>query len=294
MTALALFDPGEAKRDRPRITAALEDVFPSLSVAAAAEPGQAARRVRAALHDGHLDIIAVGGDRLINAALNGFFERGHPVAPEAVLGFIGIESDIGRGFGIAPGWQAGIAHLRQAHIRKVDIGRVACLSAAGEPVTRCFLGAASFGLSARIAARKGSARFALARQLHILAALAGWHECRVRLIAPGSGGYDEIAGIASVTVANARYGGGAELAPDARPNDGLFDLVVTGGGRAAMARALMSGAPPEGARRLRTARLMAAPTLDTDGPVPVETDGDYAGVLPATFEIYPNAINLRV
>ena len=48
------------------------------------------------------------------------------------------------------------------------------------------------------------------------------------------------------------------------------------------------------ARLLRTTRLTAAPTLDTDGPVWVETDGENAGVLPASFEIYPNAINLRV
>jgi diacylglycerol kinase family enzyme len=44
---------------------------------------------------------------------------------------------------------------------------------------------------------------------------------------------------------------------------------------------------------LRSARLTAAPTLDTHGAVDVETDGESAGVLPATFEIYPTAINLR-
>jgi diacylglycerol kinase family enzyme len=47
-------------------------------------------------------------------------------------------------------------------------------------------------------------------------------------------------------------------------------------------------------RLMRAARLTAAPTLDTKGAVDVETDGESAGVLPATFEIYPVAINLRV
>ena len=47
------------------------------------------------------------------------------------------------------------------------------------------------------------------------------------------------------------------------------------------------------ARTLRATRLTAAPTLDTRGAVDVETDGESAGVLPATFEIYPVAINLR-
>jgi diacylglycerol kinase family enzyme len=81
-------------------------------------------------------------------------------------------------------------------------------------------------------------------------------------------GYDEIAGIASVGLS---------------PANGLFNMVVRDG----LNR-------PETDRRLRASRLTAAPTLDTQGAVDVETDGESAGVLPATFEIYPVAINLRV
>ena len=88
---------------------------------------------------------------------------------------------------------------------------------------------------------------------------------RVRLMANG---YDEIAGIASVSL---------------KPSEGLFDLVVQDG----LNRA-------DTARTLRAARLTAAPTLDTKGAVDIETDGESAGVLPATFEIYPVAINLRI
>ena len=82
-----------------------------------------------------------------------------------------------------------------------------------------------------------------------------------------TGGTDEIAGIASV-----------------RLNVGLaaFDVTVLDGTNRA-----------QNARGLRAARLTAAPTLDTRGAVDVETDGESAGVLPATFEIYPVTINLR-
>ena len=48
------------------------------------------------------------------------------------------------------------------------------------------------------------------------------------------------------------------------------------------------------ARALRTTRLTAAPTLDTHAPVDVETDGESAGILPATFEICPASVNLRI
>ncbi|HEX2760141.1 MAG TPA: hypothetical protein VHM27_06480, partial [Rhizomicrobium sp.] len=149
--------------------------------------------------------------------------------------------------------------------------RVACLSARGEPITRYFLGAASFGLSASVARAVGSARIAplfghrFAYQLHRHLTRLRWRETRVRLMADG---YDEIAGIASVGLS---------------PANGLFNMVVRDG----LNR-------PETDRNLRAARLTAAPTLDTQGAVDVETDGESAGVLPATFEIYPVAINLRV
>src|ERR1043165_10198326 len=177
-------------------------------------PTQAATMVRDALRDGHLEIIAVGGDGTINEALNGFFERGLPVSPDAVFSFVhnGNDSALCRRFGIAPGWQAGVAHLAHARIQKRDVGRVACLSPQGEPVTRYFLGAASFGLSASMARALGRARIArlfghgFARRLHHFLARLRWHETRGRLMAYG---YDEIAGIASVSL---------------QPSNGLFDM----------------------------------------------------------------------
>ncbi|HEY0267350.1 MAG TPA: diacylglycerol kinase family protein [Rhizomicrobium sp.] len=284
MTAFVVFNPnsagGRTGRDWREIEAALERVFPLMSFFVTTAPTQAAHMVRDALRDGHLEIIAVGGDGTINEAVNGFFENGERIAPDAVFSFVhnGHESRLCRKFGVLPGWRAGVAHLKDARIRKIDIGRVSCLSRQGMPVTRYFLGTASFGLTGSIARALGAARIAhlfghgFAARLHRLAALWRWRACRVRLMADG---YDEIAGIASVAAA---------------PRSGQFDLVVTGGAtKGRILRELR-----DGGRRLRSSRLTAAPTLDTNGPVDVETDGESAGVLPATFEIYPGAINLRV
>lgn len=276
MTAFVIFNPnsadGRTGHDWREIEDALEKVFPLMSFFVTSAPGQAAPMVRDALRDGHMEVVAVGGDGTINEALNGFFDRGMAVSPDAVFSFVNNANDsaLCRHFSIAPGWQAGINHLAHARVHKRDVGRVACLSTTGEPVTRYFLGAASFGLSASMARAMGRSRIArllghgFAFRLHRLATGLSWHETRVRLMADG---YDEIAGIASVSLS---------------PAQGLFDLTVLDG----LNRA-------ESARSLRSARLTAAPTLDTKGAVDVETDGESAGVLPATFEIYPTAINLR-
>lgn len=166
MTAFVIFNPNSANgrtgHDWEDIEAALEKVFPLMSFFVTTAPAQAAHMVRDALRDGHMEIIAVGGDGTINEALNGFFERGMAVSPDAVFSFVhsGHDSALCRQLGVLPGWRAGVAHLAHARIHKRDLGRVACLSAEGLPVTRFFLGGASFGLSASTARAFGRARIA--------------------------------------------------------------------------------------------------------------------------------------
>src|SRR3954470_5459758 len=274
MTAFVIFNPnshgGQAGRDWREIEEALERVFPLMSFFVTTAPAQAAHMVRDALQDGHLEIIAVGGDGTINEALNGFFHNGMPMAPDAVFSFVhtGHHRVLCRRFGIPPGWQAVVAHLARARIHKTDVGRVSCLSAEGAPLTRYFLGKASFGLSASMARSIGRARLArlfgprFAARLHGFLTRARWRGTRVRLMADN---YDEIAGIASVSVA---------------PDRGLFDLrFADAAGRA------------DESRSLHTLRLTAAPTLDTAAAVNVECDGESAGILPASFDVYPAAIN---
>ncbi|HEU0095379.1 MAG TPA: diacylglycerol kinase family protein [Rhizomicrobium sp.] len=284
MTAFVVFNPGadggRTGRDWQQIETALEQVFPLLSFFVTTGPTQAARVVRDALRDGHMEIVAVGGEGTINEALNGFFDHGAMVSPEAVFSFVhsGSPGVLSRRFNLTPGWQAGVARLKKARAHKIDIGHVACLGPGGVPVTRFFLGGASFGLSASIARRMGAARIArffgpkFAQWFHARMALWRWRETRIRLMADG---YDEIAGIASVRLA---------------PQSGLFDMAVTDGSAATS----IAKKTVDESRRLRSGHVTAAPTLDTHGPVEVETDGESAGILPATFDIYPGAINLRV
>ena len=150
VTAFVVFNPnsagGRTGRDWQEIEEALEKIFPLMSFFVTTGPAQAASMVRDALRDGHLEIIAVGGDGTINEALNGFFDRGLPVSPDAVFSFVhnGHDSALCRRFGIAPGWQAGVAHLGHARIHKQDVGRVACLSAKGRAGDPLFPGRRQF------------------------------------------------------------------------------------------------------------------------------------------------------
>ena len=303
MTAFVVVNPnaGNTRREWPKIKAALEGAFPLMQVAHSQTRGETARLVRTALKDGHLDIIAVGGDGTINEAVNGFFENGAAVAPDAVFGFVssGRAGDFRRTFGIKPGYEAAIARLKQSRIHRLDVGHVSCLSLKGAPVGRYFVNVASLGLSGRAAAAMNRARLLsiFGPAFHALVALMFSRPQRVRLFTDN--GFDEIAGISDVVVANGRwFGGGLRIAPEAEPGDGLFDIVVMAGASRrrilkALRQARGGAAPAIPLRQVRAAHLTAAPTLDTHGAVYVECDGESVGLLPATFQILPGAINLR-
>jgi diacylglycerol kinase family enzyme len=292
---------GRTGREWPALSAALQTVFPRFSGSPVSARGQAARLVRDALREGHDQIVVVGGDGTVNEAVNGFFEHGVPLAPEAVLNIVqtGMRNDIAHG---RPTGVAAALALRSAPARRRDLGHVSCLTAEGRAVTRFFLNAASFGITGDAARRLNQARIAaffgplFARGVTEAMALAAWDTCRVRLVADH--GFDEIDGISAVAVLNGTgFGGGLMVAPDAEPNDGRFDIAILGGDRKWRIRRMFHGlqrGEKVALRRRRSTRLTAAPTVETRHPVMVETDGEAVGMLPASFEILPGAIRIRI
>ena len=311
MTGFVVVNPrsaaGRTAREWSRIEQALRATYPHMTLAVTRARGDATTLVRQALADGHLEIIAVGGDGTINEAVNGFFDAGGPIAPDAVFGFVtsGTGGDFRKTFGIAPGYEAAITRLKEAPVRAIDVGRISCLSRNGEPVVRYFINIASFGMSGVIVDKVNRARIAklfggtFAFKFHSALGLLGYRDRMVRIRVDGD--YDEIASISTVAVANGQYfGGGMRVAPNAHPDDGLFDVIVMGGAPKSRALAELNQIytgdhlKNPSVRVVRGRKVTAAPVAETRGrAVLIEVDGESAGRLPATFEILPRALNLR-
>jgi len=311
MSAFVVVNPrsanGRTGREWRAIEAALGPAYPHMSVAFTRARREATQLVRNALREGHHEIIAIGGDGTINEAVNGFFDANGPIAPDAVLGCVtsGTGGDFRKTFGIAAGPGAAITHLKNATVRSIDVGRLSCLTREGQPQIRYFANIASFGLSGAVVDSVNRARIAklfggsFAFAFHSALDMLTFKDPVVRIIVDGE--YDEIAGISTVAVANGQYfGGGMRVAPGAVADDGVFDVVIMGGAprprMMADMKLIYTGEHIEmpHVRLLRARKVVAVPVAETRGrPVLIETDGESAGRLPATFEILPRALNLR-
>ena len=119
----------------------------------------------------------------------------------------------------------------------------------------------------------------------------------VAMRASFDGGPPETIPATMVAVANGQFfGGGMWVAPEAQPDDGLFDVTVWSGYRlrdfAVRGRSLYDGShvkhPNTRCLKARTVRLEA------DSPALLDVDGEQPGRLPATMEIRPGALRLKI
>jgi diacylglycerol kinase family enzyme len=112
--------------------------------------------------------------------------------------------------------------------------------------------------------------------------------------------FDEVMTIALVAVANCGYfGGGMRIAPDARFDDGLFDIVIVHDASTLQLMRDMTrvysgahlGSPQ--VRVIRGRSLVAEPEPGPGArPLWIDLDGESPGTLPARFDILPGAIRM--
>jgi YegS/Rv2252/BmrU family lipid kinase len=252
-------------------------------------------------------IIACGGDGTINEVANGIIRSGK----DAELGVLpsGTGGDFRRTLGIPLATRAAAACLRTGKAKLIDAGRVTFQDFSGETVSRYFLNVSSFGLAAAIVGRvksarafdwlpirsvRGRANFAVSTLQEVFGLEAV--TIRVRI----DDGEEKMLQTINFCVANARYfGGGMMIAPDAKLNDGLFDIVNIGD--IGTAKIVLNAYTLYRGTHLHLdevnsslAKKIEVSAAEPGTEIRLETDGELPGRLPATYELVPNALRVRV
>jgi diacylglycerol kinase (ATP) len=210
----------------------------------------------------------------------------------------GTGMDFARSHGIPRKLDAAVDVAREGRVATIDAGRVSYKAWDGSAEEAFFANIASAGMSGAVARRANTTSKALGGRVSFFAALvrvfAGWRNTELRVEA---GGESRSGKMTNLIVANGRYqGGGMLIAPEAEPDDGLFDVLVIGD-ITKRDFVLNVGKIYRGTHlshpKIELLRS-AAVSVDAEVPVPIELDGEQPGTTPARFEVVPGALRLRV
>jgi len=278
----------------PQIASDLRSQFGSFRVLFTKHRGDAAALAGEAARKGAKLIIACGGDGTVSEVANGILSSGK----DAELGILpsGTGGDFRRTLEIPARSRDAAKILRIGRTVRIDVGRVSYIDRNGNDATRYFVGVASCGMSTRVIERVKEDKVSFVTALLKTA----MQNTSVRLVVQLDDTHDRQLTVSNLCVANARYfGGGMKIAPDAKLTDGKFDVVGVGD---LSALQLFTSAPrvylgshlsmPEVSHAL--ARKVNVRSADTRAEVALEIDGELPGRLPATFQIVPEALRVRV
>jgi YegS/Rv2252/BmrU family lipid kinase len=205
----------------------------------------------------------------------------------------GTGQDFGRTYGIPAKFDDAVRVALNGDTRTIDAGRVEYAGGA-----RYFANVSSVGMSGAVAERANRTTKALGGRVTFFYALTcvflAWKNTEVTVTLDDG---ERRGQMHDVIVANGMWhGGGMKLAPGARPDDGLFDVVLIGdvskADFATTAPKLYKGGHVSHPKVevVRSARV----TVTGAEPLPIEADGEQLGTTPATFEVVPGALRVRV
>lgn len=232
----------------------------------------------------HADAIVVaGGDGTVNGSIAALIDAGKPVG---ILPF-GTANDLALTLGIPADPLAAAGIIANGHLRPIDVGKVN---------DAYFLNVASVGLSVNIAKRQDEQ---LKRQWGVFSyvvATVDTLSAAQRFAAKITcGDRSERVLAYQVAVGNGiHYGGGLMVSPDARIDDGLLDVYAI---ETTSIANLIALAP-----KLRNGTLVErddvaffrGPTarIETDKPMPINTDGEVTTKTPAEFSVLAGALKV--
>jgi YegS/Rv2252/BmrU family lipid kinase len=272
---------GRTARLLPGVEAALRGHGIAFRVERTHSIEHARELARSALAAGEV-AAAMGGDGLMGAVAG---ELRHS---EGVLGILpgGRGNDFARKLGVGGDPVAACDVLAEGREQRIDVGDID---------GRAYLGIASSGLDSDAGDLANATRLKLGQLVYVYAtlrAVVAWRPARWEVVIDGRPrsfvGY-------SVAVANSGvFGGGMFLAPEARLDDGLLDVVMI---QDMPKRTLLAALPKvftgahvrEPGIELLQAREVA---FHADRPFNVQADGDAIADLPATVRVQPGALRV--
>jgi len=267
--------------------------------------GDGRRLAREAVTEGFERVVAVGGDGTFSEVVDGVVASGVDVGAVTVgLVHQGTGGDFRRLLGVEHRLASYLDVIDRGRTTRLDVGRLTTRTPENEPKSRHFVNVASVGMGGLVVKDVSKPGRLLGGSALYLAASVGAlvRGTAARLVATAeteSGPERFELTTRILAISNGRYfGGGMELAPHAKTDDGWFDVLwVEGSARLPMLPVLAgvydgSHLKQAGVRRRRVRSLTLEPVGAFDGDTfLVDADGEQAGTLPLALELLPGRVS---
>ncbi|MEI6805318.1 MAG: diacylglycerol kinase family protein [Myxococcaceae bacterium] len=284
---------GKALQSLEAILPELKANWPNIRVFHTKTIGHATQITREQIVAGASVILVMGGDGTLNEVVNALGENS-----KVPLGILpsGSGNDTAKSFSWSEDIKGQVRRLMNAQVKMVDLGLVI-----SKTQKRYFLNVASCGISAVIAKnmreqeRKTGAP--LWYYLQTLKAIWSYRPTQIRVNIDGKNIQHPDCSL--LAFANGQYfGGGMQIAPGARMDDGRFDEIAVS--KMGLGFFLRHGLSVYRGKHLDLPQVykmrgqVALVESLSKQPVYVEADGEDAGELPARFEIFSRCLPVLI
>jgi YegS/Rv2252/BmrU family lipid kinase len=258
----------------------------TISVLQTERKGHAMRLALQACEDSDA-IISVGGDGTNNEVLNGIMlveKRPH-------FGIIptGTGNDFAIGMGIGPQAELLKSALAKRQFRTIDVGLIQ-----SQDNKHFFLNVADIGFGAQAVKRQKRYRWLGRRFSYVMAIFLTFLFYKKRKTTLSYNNETVKTKLLTAIVANGRqFGAGYIIAPDAKVDDGLFDIVLFK--KVSVFSYMRFAGKIRQGKKIKHAQIVYAKTssihIETTKKSVVEADGEIANTAPVAIHVVPRAIS---
>lgn len=261
-------------------------------------PNHAVKLAKKYIEAGFRKILVVGGDGTLNEVINGIF-RQHRFAPDEItiaMIPVGTGNDWGRSFKIPSGYKEAIDVIVRGNTMRQDIGKVVYTYQDSQK-TRFFINMAGMGFDAMVAKKTNKQKAAgkggpMSYLVNLFTSLIAFKPIVTNILIDNKPVNEDIF---SMSIAICQYnGGGMKQAPDAVPDDGLFDITLIT--RVTRMTVLKNIAKLYDGSFVKLSQVKQFRgqiiKIESNPAIYLETDGESLGHSPMTFEILPRCVTV--
>lgn len=251
------------------------------------------------IEKGFRNIIVVGGDGTLNEVVNGIFTQKHISPSEVTLAMIpvGTGNDWCRMFNIPSDYKEAIAIIAKGNQFVQDAGMVKYFSSLGQEKTRYFLNMAGMGFDALVAKKTNKQKEKgkggpLSYVVNIFSSLFYYKATKTTILLDNESITQDVF---SMSVGICQFnGGGMKQAPDAKPDDGLFDLtIIKNIGKFKVIRNVIKLFDGSFTRLPEVSTFRSSHiVIKSIFPMYLEVDGESLGHTPFEFSIIPQSLKV--